>query len=154
MWASPRFLWDRGSGQPLIHGQIDRASRAGLGQSVYFPRAAPSKGAKFCTYHWFGRPGSLHFGPYFELPMSVDKLQAWLKTCVPYSARRAGPWQFARPALPRHLCPCSVCDMQVVGDESHCAFFFFHHACYCAHFSNIKPQFLTCSRVMRGACSQ
>ena len=41
------------------------------------PRAAPSKGAKLCTYHhWFGRPNKVHCEPYYELPMSITRLRA------------------------------------------------------------------------------
>ena len=37
------------------------------------PRTAPSKGAKLCTYHrWFGRPSTLRFEPYYELPMGAS----------------------------------------------------------------------------------
>ena len=46
--------------------------------------------------------------------------------------------RFARPAIPRHLRRCTVCDKQAVGDELHCVF-----DC---------PGFLACSKMLRGAC--
>ena len=49
------------------------------------PQTAPSKGAKLCTYHhWFGRPSSLRFELYYELPMGISKLRALVQTWVPY----------------------------------------------------------------------
>ena len=42
--------------------------------------------------------------------------------------------RFARPALPRHLRRCTVCDTQALGDELHYVF-------DCPHFSNIRAQF-------------
>ena len=42
--------------------------------------------------------------------------------------------RFARPALPRHLRRCTVCDTQAVGDEIHCVF-------DCPHFSEVRAQF-------------
>ena len=51
------------------------------------PRAAPSKGAKLCTYHhWFGRPNKSRCGPYYELPMSITRL--WALRVI-YSRREA-----------------------------------------------------------------
>ncbi len=46
---------------------------AGLHDS---PRMAPSARAKSCTYlRWFARPGKMPAEPYFELPISLSKLQ-------------------------------------------------------------------------------
>ena len=62
------------------HGFMDRL--AGARQRTWdglhvSPRAAPSKGAKLCTYHhWFGRPNKVHREPYYELPMSITRLRA------------------------------------------------------------------------------
>ena len=55
---------------------------------------------------------------------------------VPYSAecRPIEQGRFARPAVPRHLRRCTVCDTQAVGDELHCVF-------DCPHFSDIRAQF-------------
>ena len=53
--------------------------------------------------------------------------------------------RFARPALPRDLRWCAVCNTQAVGDELHCV-------CDCPHFSDIRAQFLACSKMLRGAC--
>ena len=41
-----------------------------------FPRAAPSKRAKLCTYFaWFLRPSQLKTVPYFEIPMPISRLR-------------------------------------------------------------------------------
>ena len=42
--------------------------------------------------------------------------------------------RFARPAVPRHLRRCTVCNTQAVGDELHCVF-------DCPRFSDIRAQF-------------
>ena len=60
------------------HGFMDRL--AGARQRTWdglhvSPRAAPSKGAKLCTYHhWFGRSNKVHCEPYYELPRVWDDL--------------------------------------------------------------------------------
>ena len=59
-----------------LAGQQSAVSRSGKIPRVS-PRTAPSKEAKLCTYHhWFGRPSSLQFEPYYELPMGISRLRA------------------------------------------------------------------------------
>ena len=81
------------------------------------PRTALSKGPKLCTdRHWFGRP---------TLPIEQGRP--------------------ARPALPRHLRRCTVCDTRAVGDEL--------IVCLIALISVTSgPNFLACSKMLRGAC--
>ena len=110
------------------------------------PRTAPSKGAKLCTYHhWFGRPSNLRFEPYYDLPMGVSKLRALVQFRLGSHTLPIEQGRFARPAVPRHLRRCTVCDTQAVGDELHCVF-------DCPHFSDVRPNFLACSKMLRGAC--
>ena len=59
---------------------------------------------------------------------SFGAVQTWFHT-LPIEQGR-----FARPALPRHLHRCTVCDTQAVGDELHYVF-------DCPHFSNIRAPF-------------
>ena len=74
-------------------------------------RTTPSKGAKLCTYHhWFGRPSNLRFEPYYELPMSISKLWALVQFRLGSHSLPVEQGSFARPAVPRHLCWCAVCD--------------------------------------------
>ena len=64
------------------------------------PRTAPSKGAKLCTYHhWFGRPTSLRFEPYHELPMGISKLRALVQLRLGSHTQLIEQGRFARPAL-------------------------------------------------------
>ena len=99
------------------------------------PRTAPSKGAKLCTYHhWFGRPSSLRFQPYYELPMDITRLRALVQFRLGSHTLPIEQGRIARPAIPRNLCQCTVCDTQAVGDELHCVF-------YCPHFSGVRSQF-------------
>ena len=99
------------------------------------PRTAPSKGAKLCTYHhWFGRPSNLRFEPYYDLPMGISKLRALVQFRLGSHTLPVEQGRFARPAVPRHLRRCTVCNTQAVGDELHCVF-------DCPHFSGIRAQF-------------
>ena len=99
------------------------------------PRTAPSKGAKLCPYHhWFGRPSNLRFELYYELPMGISKLRALVQFRLGSHTLPVEQGRFARPALLRHLCRCTVCDTQAVGDELHCVF-------DCPHLSDIRARF-------------
>ena len=99
------------------------------------PRTAPSKGAKLCTYQrWFGRPSKLRFEPYFELPMGSSKLRALVQFRLGSRTLPIEQGHLARPAIPRHLRRCTVCNTRAVGDELHCVF-------GCPHFSDIRAQF-------------
>ena len=103
------------------------------------PRTAPSKGAKLCAYHhWFGRPSTLRFEPHYELPMGISNLRALVQFRLGSHALPIEQVRFARPAVPRHLRRCTVCDTQAVGDELDCVF-----DC---------PHFLASSKMLRGAC--
>ena len=105
------------------------------------PRTAPSKGAKLCTYHhWFGRPSSLRFEPYYDLPMGISQLRALVQFRLGSHTLPIEQGRLARPSLLRHLRRCTVCDTQAVGDEVHCVF-------DCLVSVTSKPDFLACSRV-------
>ena len=90
---------------------------------------------KLCTYHhWFGRPSDLPFELYYELPMGISALRTLVQFRLGSHTLPAEQGRFARPAVPRHLCWCTVCDLQAVGDELHCVF-------DCPHFNDTKAQF-------------
>ena len=148
-WAAgvDKQFRDLGMGSPFISsgiGALDSlgfmsrsAKRRGqVWENLHVsPRTAPSKGAKLCTYHhWFGRPSNLRFEPYYDLPMGISKLRALVQFRLGSHALPIEQGRFARPAVPRHLCRCTVCDTQAVGDELHCVF-------DCPHFSDIRAQF-------------
>ena len=110
------------------------------------PRTAPSKGAKPCAnHHWFGRPSNLRCEPYYELPMGISKLRALVQFRLGCHALPIEQDRFARPAVPRHLRRCTVCDTQAVGDALHCVF-------DCPHFSDIRAQCPGLFQDAVGAC--
>ena len=120
------------------HGFMDRL--AGARQRTWdglhvSPRAAPSKGAKLCTYHhWFGRPNKVHCEPYYELPMSITRLRAWMQFRLGSHSLPVEQGRFVRPCLPRHLRRCNLCSTQAVGDELHYVF-------DCPRFGAIRAQY-------------
>ena len=67
-------------------------------------------------------PSNLRFEPYDELPMGISKLWAMVQFRLGSHTLPVEQGRFARPAVPRHLCRCAVCDTQAVGDELHCVF--------------------------------
>ena len=120
------------------HGFMDRL--AGARQRTWdglhvSPRAAPSKGAKLCTYHhWFGRPNKVHCEPYYELPMSITRLRALVQFRLGSHSLPVEQGRFVRPCLPRHLRRCDLCNTQAVGDELHYVF-------DCPRFGAIRAQY-------------
>ena len=145
-WATgvDRQFMDLGMGSPFISsgigapnglGFMSRAAkrRERVWENLHVsPRTGPSKGAKLCTYHhWFGRPSKWRFEPYNELPMGISNLQAVVHLRLGSHTLPIEQGRSARPALPCHLCRCTVCDTQAVGDELHCVF-------DCLHFSEIS----------------
>ena len=120
------------------HGFMDKL--AGARQRTWdglhvSPRAAPSKGAKLCTYHhWFGRPNKIHCEPYYELPMSITRLRALMQFRLGSHSLLVEQGRFVRPCLPRHLRRCNLCSTQAVGDELHYVF-------DCPRFGAIRAQY-------------
>lgn len=87
------------------------------------PRAAPSSGAKLCTYHnWFGRPGKFSAIPYYDLPLSITRLRALMQFRMGSHGLPIEQGRFVRPQLPRHLRRCTLCSTLSVGDERHYLF--------------------------------
>ena len=105
-----------------------------------------SKGAKLCTYHhWFGRPSDLRFEPYYDLPMGISKLQALVQFRLGSHTLPIEQGRFARPAVPRHLRRCTVCDTRLWAMSS--------IVCLIALISMTSgSHFLACSKMLRGAC--
>ena len=91
------------------HGFMDRL--AGARQRTWdglhvSPRAAPSKGAKLCTYHhWFGRPNKVHCEPYYELPMSITRLRALVQFRLG-SHSLPVVWARNQPMVSRYIIAC------------------------------------------------
>ena len=87
---------------------------------MYPPRTAPSKGAKLCTYHhWFGRPSTLRFEPYYELPMGIGDLRALVQfrlgSILCLLSRAVLPGQPFRATFAGALFA-----IHKLGDELHC----------------------------------
>ena len=120
------------------HGSMDRL--AGARQRTWddlhvSPRAAPSTGAKLCTYHhWFGRPNKVHCEPYYELPMSMTRLRALVQFRLGSHSLPVEQGRFVRPCLPCHLRRCDLCNTQAVGHELHYVF-------DCPRFGAIRAQY-------------
>ena len=66
--------------------------------------------------------------------MGISKLRALVQFRSGSHTLPVEQGRFARPALPRHLRRCTVCDTQAVGDELHCVF-------DCPHFNDVRTQF-------------
>ncbi len=88
-----------------------------------FPRGAPSKGAKLCTYlRWFARPDRSSTEPYYELPLPVTKLRSIFQFRVGAHSLPVEQGRIQMPKVPRHLRRCTFCATTTVGDERHCVF--------------------------------
>ena len=72
----------------------------------------------FVKTSWFGRPSDLQFEPYYELPMGISKLRAFMQFRLGSHTLPIEQGRFARPALPRHLRQCTGCDTQAVTMSS------------------------------------
>ena len=99
------------------------------------PRTAPSKRAKLCTYFaWFLRPSQSKTMPYFELPIPISRLQLLMQFRMGSHALPVEQGRLARPAIPRHLRRCTLCETRAWGDERHFVF-------DCHYFAHIRRQF-------------
>ena len=102
-----------------MEGQLEKV----CGGLHVFPRTAPSKGAKLCTYFaWFLRPNQLSTVPYFEIPMPNARLRLLIQFCMGSHALPVEQGKLARPDIPRHLRRCTLCKTRALGDERHFAF--------------------------------
>ena len=87
------------------------------------PRTAPSKGAKLCTYFaWFLRPTQFKMVPHFEIPMPIPRLQLLMQFRMGSHALPVEQGSLARPAIPRHLRRCTLCETRPLGDERYFVF--------------------------------
>ena len=69
-------FWHDGPELTRVSGEHEGSALQGLDGLHVSPRTAPSKRAKFCTYFaWFLLPSQLKSVPYFELPMSISRVQ-------------------------------------------------------------------------------
>ena len=92
-------------------------------------------GAKLCTYFaWFLRPSQLKTVPYFELPMPISRVRLLMQFRMGSHALPVKQGRLAKPAVPRHLRPCTLCGTRALGDERHFVF-------DCPHFAHIRRQF-------------
>ena len=66
--------------------------------------------------------------------MAINKLWALVQFRLGFHALPIEQGRFARPALLRHFCRCTVCDTQAVGAELQCVL-------DCPHFSDTRAQF-------------
>ena len=98
-------------------------------------RTASCKRAKLCTYFaCVLRPSHLKILPYFEVPMPISRLQLLMQYRMGSHALPAAQGRLGRPAIPRHLCRCTLCETRALGDERHFVFYY-------PHFAHIRRQF-------------
>ena len=108
-----------------------------------FPRLAPSKGAKLCTYFaWFFRPS--RFEPYLDIPMSLSRLRLLMQFRMGPHSLPVEQGRLARPMVPRQLRRCMLCSTHAIGDERHYVF-------DCPHFRHIRPHFRSLFQDVDGA---
>ena len=121
--AWPRFVfWHNMLEPPRFFGMEGQLCKVWDGLHVS-PRTAPSKRAKLCTsFAWFLRPGQLKPVPYFELPMPISRLELLIQLRTGSHALPVEQGRLARPAIPRHLRHCTLCQTRTLGDERHTMF--------------------------------
>ena len=98
------------------------------------PRTALSKRAKLCTFFGCCDPGQLKTVPYLEIPMPISGLRLLMQFRMGSGALPVEQGRLARPAIPRHLPRCTLCETSLLGDERHFVF-------DCPHFAHIRRQF-------------
>ena len=100
--------------QANMEGELKKV-RGGLHVS---PRTAPSKRAKLCTYFaWFLRPSHLQTVPYFESPMPISRLRLLMQFRMGSHALPVEQGRLARPAIPRHLRRCTLCETRELAER-------------------------------------
>ena len=82
------------------------------------PRSCPGPGVKLCTYRrWFSRPAHQVCPVYWEVPMSIAKLQRILRFRMGSHLLPIEQGRHLR--LPRHRRVCRLCHTGALGDERH-----------------------------------
>ena len=71
---------------------------------------------------------------YFEIPMPISRLLLLMQFRMGSHALPVEQGRLARPAIPRHLRCCNLCETKAFGDERHFVF-------DCPHFAHIRRQF-------------
>ena len=95
----------------------------------------PPKGPSFARILRGLRPCQLKTVPYFEIPMPISRLQMLMHFRMGSQTLPVEQGRLARPAVPRHLCRCTLCPTcRSLGDER-------HFVCDCPHFAHIRHQF-------------
>ena len=88
-----------------------------------------------CTYFaWFLRPSQFETVPYFQIPMPISRLRLLMQFRMGSHALLVEQGRLARPAIPRHLRRCTLCETRALGDERHFVF-------DCPDFAHIRRQF-------------
>ncbi len=107
------------------------------------PRGTPSRGAKLCTYlRWFARPDRIDTEPYYELPLPVTKLRSIFHFLVGAHSWPVEQGRNEMPQVPRHLCRCTFCAANAIGDERHCVF-------DCPHFQGLRQLLQQCAELFQ-----
>ena len=123
---------------PRMSGKYGGSAQQGLGWSACLPKnnsLQEGQALHIYTYFaWFLRPNQLKAVPYFEIPMPISRLQLLMQFRMGSHALPVEQGRLARPAIPRQLRRCTLCETRALGDERHFVF-------DCPHFTHIRRQF-------------
>ena len=124
-------FWQNRPELPWVSGKHGESALQEMGWSACVPKNSPSQRAKLCTYFaWFLRPVQLQIVPFIELPMPISRLQLLMQCRIRSHALPVEQGRLSRPAIPRHLRRCTLCEVREFGDERHFVF-------DCPHFAHI-----------------
>ena len=120
---------------PQVSGESHGGSaQKGLVWSACLPKNSSFQEGQAVHIFWLLRPGQLKTVPYLEIPMPISGLRLLMQFRMGSGALPVEQGRLARPAIPRHLPRCTMCETSLLGDERHFVF-------DCPHFAHIRRQF-------------
>ena len=85
--------------------------------------------------------------PYLDIPMSISRLRLLMRFWMGSHSLPVEQGRLARPMVPPQLRRCTLCSTHAIGDERHYVF-------DCLHFSHIRRQVRSCSRMLMVPCGR
>ena len=115
--------------------QTWRVSSKGLGWSACLPKNnSLQEGQALHILCLVSAPQSIEDCAIFEIPMPISRLRLLMQFRMGSHALPLEQGRLTRPAIPRHLRRCTLCESRALGDERHFVF-------DCPHFAHIRRQF-------------